>query len=84
MIRDNLVLKDVDCVAVSKIYHVFEFVQTMEAKIIHQFELAHELEALKESHKHEKAKIIHELRQTEVELEEAKKPKRKPRAKKKS
>ena len=44
MIRDNLVLKDVECVGVSKIYHVFQWVESIEEKILEHFETKQALE----------------------------------------
>lgn len=82
MIRDNLVLKDVECVDVSKIFHVFQWVESIEDKVKDHFELKISFEDKKEESKHEKARLISEIRQLEIELKEAKKPKRKPRAKK--
>jgi len=83
MIRDNLTLKDVDCIGISKIYKAFEWVQTMEPKIKRQFEMEVEVLKLKEEQQKEKAELIYKLRQVEIELAESKKKKRKPRAKKK-
>jgi ERCC4-type nuclease len=80
MIRDNLILKDMECVDVSKVYHVFQWVESLEEKVKDHFEMLESIEDLKR----EKSEVIYELRQKEIELEEAKKPKRKPRAKKKA
>lgn len=80
MIRDNLVLKDVDCMDVSKIFHVFQWVESVEEKIFERFEVEQSIE----KSKLEKSELIAQIRQLEAELKEAKKPKRKPRARKKA
>jgi hypothetical protein len=80
MVRDNLVLKDVECMDVSKIYHVFQWIETVEEKIKDHFHMKGSIQ----SFKNEKSELIYKIRQLEIELEEAKKPKRKPRARNKT
>lgn len=71
MIRDNLKLDNVDCQKVSKIYHVFTWIESIEDKMKSSIELEEKLQQMK-----------YELRQKEIEIVELKKPKRRTRKKK--
>lgn len=79
MIRDKLVLNNLDCSDVSKVYKAFEWLQALEAKMGQADMVAAENDELREALDNESSRLLKEIESLEEELKEARKPKRKPR-----
>lgn len=82
MIRDKLVLNNLDCADISKVYKAFEWVQTLEAKLEAVKNVERTNEDLKEALENESRDLRQHIESLEAELLEASKPKRKARKKK--
>jgi hypothetical protein len=83
MIRDNLILNNINCVDVSKIYKSFEWLQALEMKMNFVEELQRENEDLKEALENDSKGLKGYIVELENEIKELKKPKRKKRVSKK-
>lgn len=87
MIRDNLTLDGLSCQKVSEVYHAFQWLQGLEAKINDVTDLQRENQDLREALENESIGLVREIEGLQAlvkELREEKVKKPKKKAKKKT
>lgn len=83
LILNNIKLNDLDCMDISKAYHSFEWLQSLEGKLDDAMAMQLDLEDMSSTIQKREDQLMVHIESLEGEIKELKKPKRKTTKKRK-